>query len=312
MRLLTSLSTRLRNELLLLNILVIILIIIITFFPSSIVLRVALGLPFLLFFPGYTLIAALFPRKSNLDSIERVALSFGLSIAVVPLTGLALNYTPWGIRLYPILISLTIFIFATSIIAWFRRRKLPEEERISLPLNLSFPNWRGRSSLDRALSIILAVAILAAVGTLGYVIATPKVGEKFTEFYILGPEGKAENYPTEFVMNGGKIIQVSYGGKVEKGDLGKVIVGIVNHEQEEASYRVEVRINAQNVGVWLDGTEVDEVSPIVLSQGEKWEHEIGFAPEQAGDKQKVEFILYKGDKAYFEVPPCLHINVRST
>jgi len=38
--------------------------------------------------------AALFPGKDDLDGIERIALSFGLSIAVVPLMGLALNYTP--------------------------------------------------------------------------------------------------------------------------------------------------------------------------------------------------------------------------
>jgi len=82
---------RLQNELLLVNILAILLITIIAFFPSN-VLRIILGLPFMLFFPGYTLIAALFPKRNALDSIERVALSFGLSIAVVSLVGLILNY----------------------------------------------------------------------------------------------------------------------------------------------------------------------------------------------------------------------------
>jgi uncharacterized membrane protein len=47
-----------------------------------------------LFFPGYTLISALFPRKDSLSGVERLALSFGLSIAVVPLIGLILNYMP--------------------------------------------------------------------------------------------------------------------------------------------------------------------------------------------------------------------------
>ncbi|MGB3943467.1 MAG: DUF1616 domain-containing protein, partial [Methanothrix sp.] len=59
--------------------------------------RVPVGLVMVLFLPGYALIAALFPRDDDLDGIERVALSFGLSIAVVPLIGLGLNYTPWGI-----------------------------------------------------------------------------------------------------------------------------------------------------------------------------------------------------------------------
>ena len=59
--------------------------------------RNILGLPLILFFPGYALLAALFPAKSDLDGVERAALSFGLSIAVVPLIGLGLNYSPWGL-----------------------------------------------------------------------------------------------------------------------------------------------------------------------------------------------------------------------
>jgi uncharacterized membrane protein len=85
-------------DLLLLNVLSVALILVIVFIPNSPV-RVVLGLPFVLFFPGYALICLLFPRKGDLDGVERIALSLGLSIAIVPLIGLALNYTSWGIRL---------------------------------------------------------------------------------------------------------------------------------------------------------------------------------------------------------------------
>ncbi|HOS68323.1 MAG TPA: DUF1616 domain-containing protein, partial [Methanoculleus sp.] len=84
-------------------------------------LRILFGVAMVLFIPGYALIAALFPARGDLDGIERVALSFGLSIAVVPLIGLALNYTPWGIRLDPILASLTLFTLAMTAAAWYRR-----------------------------------------------------------------------------------------------------------------------------------------------------------------------------------------------
>ena len=99
-------------------------------------LRIALGLLFVLFFPGYTLLSALFPKRDDLDGIERIALSFGLSIAIVPLIGLILNYTPWGIRLYPILISITLFILIASGIAWYRQRRLAPAQRFGVVMNI--------------------------------------------------------------------------------------------------------------------------------------------------------------------------------
>ena len=69
--------------------------------------------------------------KDDLDGIERIALSFGLSIAITPLLGLALNYTPFGIRLLPILIVLSVFTIALAIGAYVRRGMTPEEDRFS-------------------------------------------------------------------------------------------------------------------------------------------------------------------------------------
>ena len=48
---------------------------------SNLPVRIPLGLLMVLFVPGYTLIAALFPKKADLEGIERTALSFGLSLA---------------------------------------------------------------------------------------------------------------------------------------------------------------------------------------------------------------------------------------
>ncbi|MCW3130997.1 MAG: DUF1616 domain-containing protein [Methanophagales archaeon] len=92
-------------------------------------IRIILGLPLVLFLPGYSLIAALFPGKDDLDAIERIALSFGLSIAITPLLGLALNYTPFGIRLSPVLIVLSVFTVSLTIGAYVRRCMIPGEDR---------------------------------------------------------------------------------------------------------------------------------------------------------------------------------------
>lgn len=79
--------------------------------------RRILGSIFVLWLPGYSLIKALFPTK-EIDNIERTALSIGMSLALVPITGLLLNYTPWGIRLTPITLSLLALttVFATAAI----------------------------------------------------------------------------------------------------------------------------------------------------------------------------------------------------
>ena len=70
--------------------------------------RYALGALFVLYLPGAALIELLYPKKSDLSQLERLALSLGLSLALVPLVGLVLNYTPWGIRLEPILASVSL------------------------------------------------------------------------------------------------------------------------------------------------------------------------------------------------------------
>jgi len=97
-----------------------------------------LVLPLVLFLPGYSLIAALFPRKDDLDGIERIALSFGLSIAVVPLLGLTLNYTPFGIRLSPVLIVLSVFTIVLAVVAYVRRSRILEEERFMVDFGSAF------------------------------------------------------------------------------------------------------------------------------------------------------------------------------
>ncbi len=121
---------------------------------------------------------------------------------------------------------------------------------------------------DRVLSIILVITIMGALGALGYVIATPQVGERFAEFYILGLEGKAIEYPRELKV----------------GEEGRVIVGIINREHETMSYWVKVRI---------DGVRDNQTGPLELGHDEEWEEIVSFTPDRVGDTQKVEFLLYK-------------------
>jgi uncharacterized membrane protein len=245
--------------------------------------RIPLGLVMVLFVPGYTLIAALFPRRKDLEGIERTAQSFGLSIAVVPLMGLALNYTPWGIRLTPVVVSLVIFTIGMAAAAYWRRMNLPEEDRFSIQFSENISSLKReiladeRGRLDKALTLILILAIITSIAALIYVIVTPKQGEKFTEFYILGPGGKAYDYPTS----------------VQAGNKSTLIVGVVNHEYKEANYTMQIALNNTSID---DDSRVNGIMRsmnLTLLNNETWERPVTYALNNTGDQQKLEFLLYR-------------------
>ena len=156
--------------------------------------RLFLGLAFVLFVPGYALQAALFPRAADLDGPERLALSFGLSVAVVPPLALVLDWLPWGIRLWPIVAGEGLVVAALSIAALLRRRRLPAEERPVLAVEVDVGGWwAAQDRAGRILYGVLAGALLLAAGSAAAIILLPKPGEHFTEFYVLGPEGLARS-----------------------------------------------------------------------------------------------------------------------
>lgn len=292
-------------------------------------LRVLLGLPYVLFIPGYALVAALFPEagaspvgdsdadadepseREGIDGIERVALSFGLSIAIVPLIGLVLNFTPWGIRLVPILVSVTGVTIALTAVAARRRAQLDEGDRFRVPYRAWLASAREGlfepdSRADAALNVLLVVSILLAVGSVGYAVAVPKQGEAFTELYLLteNEEGElvAADYPTEFT----------------RGETRSLIVGIGNHEHETVQYtlvsqlqRVEFR---NNTTIVRERNELDRFTPTVAANA-TWRTRDSVTPTMTGERLRLVYLLYKGsapsnptvDNSYREVH--LWINV---
>lgn len=173
-------------------------------FPDSLA-RQVLGLVFVLFLPGYAATAALFPENDQIDGIERVALSFGLSIAIVPLIGLGLNFTPWGIRLNPILASVSAFIVVVSLVGWYRRQRLPVDERFAIVLDLKI-DLKGMPLIDKLLTIGIVVMLVASVVVLAWAVTTPRVGERFTQLAILGPGGMATDYPRNMTVGETKTV----------------------------------------------------------------------------------------------------------
>jgi len=175
-----------------------------------------------------------------------------------------------------------------------RRFRLPNKSGSAKGLKLMLLTWRG-NTFDKFLSIILIICILCAVALVVHILAENQSRERFTEFYILGLNSKTKDYPTEFILDNNHVMSVRYGTSIfdTTGELGKVTLGIVNFEQKKSSYAVITKIDGQQVNIIYLGKSVSQLEQIELQQGEKWEQEIGFIPEHAGDNQQVEFLLYR-------------------
>lgn len=249
-------------------------------------LRVVLAAAFLVFLPGYALVAALFPRKDSLELLERITLSLVLSLAIVPLLGMVLNYTPWGIDTYPVVATVLGFVLLCSWVALWRRYRLPPDDRFRLPIP-SVIRLPGGTRLDKVLAGALALAVLGALGTLVYVIAFPRDVEEFSEFYLLGSEGMMQHYPQEAIA----------------GQPVVVTVAVANREQAETEYVVEASIN---------GEPVSRTDPILLANDGAWEGEVSIIPAVEGPDQRVDLRLYKNGGADPYLSLHLMLDVRAS
>lgn len=120
---------------------------------------------------------------------------------------------------------------------------------------------------EKILTYVLLGALIACIGGVIYLVVTPQEGEHFTEFYVLGPDGKAADYPTDLIQ----------------GETGEVILGVVNREWEEVNYRTE--INLEN--------RVLENYRFRLGHKDNWIRRISFAPQTTGENLKLQFLLFK-------------------
>ena len=230
-------------------------------------------------------------QRSGIDGIERVALSFGLSIAIVPLIGLALNFTPWGIRLVPIMIAVSAFTLVATAVAAVRRWQLPPDERFRVP----YREWleAGRRELlepetrvDGLLNVLLVLSILLAVGTVTFAIVVPPQGEQFSAIYILTEDDDgdlvAANYPSEF----------------ELGDSAEIVVGVDNNEHRAVEYTVVVVEQAVeidgNESTVLDQRELDRFET-GLEHNESWHHHHEIEPTIVGDDVRIVWLLFLDD-----------------
>lgn len=231
---------------------------------------IIIGLPYALFVPGYLVTAALFPKADDINGLTRISFSVGLSIIIVPLIGLLQNNFPWGIRLLPMMLSLAIFNMAFMGLGWFRRNKLPEEQRFTLTVRIDLTKLKEKPKVIKIIDLAILAVILLILAFLFFILLSPKSNSGFTEFYITGPKGVAADYPDQ----------------LKAGEDGTVKLTVVNKENQETSYRIEIRV---------DGELNQSINRISLENHAKWEKNISFNVKKANETAKVEFFLFRGN-----------------
>ncbi|GAA0230251.1 DUF1616 domain-containing protein [Haladaptatus pallidirubidus] len=271
-------------------------------------LAVALGLPVALFAPGYAVVSLLFPgtgpshrsaqsfpsrlRREGITVGERLALSFGVSLSLLPLFGLALALAGFSFTLFTVLFGLVSLTLVTTVFAAIRRLTLPADDRFSISIRgglsrLSTALFDSETGTDVALNLVLALSVVVALSAVGYAFVAPQDGEQFSRLSLLTQtedgEFVAENYPESFTP----------------GETQPVYVSVTNHEEERVEYTVvaELQRVEQRPGGSARILEQQELERFDqrVSAGESWRTQHDIAPTMAGDNLRVVYLLYKGD-----------------
>lgn len=126
-----------------------------------------------------------------------------------------------------------------------------------------------RDQWEKNLTWVLAAALVVSMITvIGLAINPPQSGDTYTEFYILGENGKAAGYPSE----------------LSTGESATVILGITNHEHRQVSYQI--------VATWNETETIQRT--VMVSAGETREINVTLTAPPDPGRYRVRFLLYRG------------------
>jgi uncharacterized membrane protein len=127
---------------------------------------------------------------------------------------------------------------------------------------------RETNRIERLLILTAALAVIAGVTGVVYVSGQPsETTEPYTEFYALGSDGKAGNYPTNLTV----------------GETGTITVGITNHEHGEERYTVVLEFGDRSV----------DSRRVTVRDGGTWEGRFEFTATPPG-RHRLSMDLYRG------------------
>lgn len=262
---------------------------------GSVPLRFVLGVPLLLFAPGYVLTLALFPRAAaaadaRIDGVERAALAFGLSVALVPLFGIALSLAGAGFSPVAVRGGLSAFVVTVGLVGIVRQLRIPTEDQYGVSARRTarrfYRNTVGTGGLDGLLNLLVVVSVLVAMSGLAYALAAPQDGEQYTGFALLSENDE------------GELVAADYPSELAVGESAQLTAAVENREGTDVEYTIVVelqRVRTADGEVTVLESEALGRTSLSVADGatERWSHEV--TPTLQGDQLRLTYMLYKGD-----------------
>ncbi|WP_083902424.1 DUF1616 domain-containing protein [Natronorubrum sulfidifaciens] len=270
---------------------------------SSPVVRATVGIPLLFLAPGYVTVAALFPRASPVDpmqstlligqtrdvtDVERAALAFGMSVALLPLLGLLITALSWAFTTTTVVGTVSGFVLAGVVIATGRRTRQPVHERYQFRLGRKLGAVRAAifgtgSTVHTVVNLVLVFSLLLALTSVGYALVAPQQqGEQYTSLQLL-----TENESGELVAGGSP-------GAVEPDEPISFTTAIENQEEQEMEYTVVIQEQWLEDGSVFDRTEVQRTDHRV-SAGDTLTTDRDVTPNAESGTVRIAVLLYETD-----------------
>jgi uncharacterized membrane protein len=271
---------------------------------SSPVVRAGLGFPLLFLVPGYVTVAAAFPRARSatpdrtgilgqvreISGVERAALSFGLSFALLPLLALAIVVSPWPFESAVQAGAVSGYAVVMATVAVWRRVRVPDADRYRWRVDRTLGSARdaisGASRSETVLNLLVAFSLVAATGAVGYALATPQDGEQYSTISIL-----TENESGDLVAGG-------YPTDLDTGATRPLVAAVENHEGRETTYELVVaaeRVDASGGDYRVAERVILHRENATVSAGDTWQYRHTLEPALDGENLRVSYMLYEGD-----------------
>lgn len=254
---------------------------------------VVVGVPLLVFLPGYAAVSALFPAEPVADPDEglfsvggkttwpgRFAMSIAASPALVAVVGFVLA-TTIGIARTPAVVGIVSLTVVLTAIALVRRARLDPRHRAA-PTRSIVPvigDFLGKSEFQRVVTVVALVVFLLAVVSVGL---TPADHISHSEVALL-----SENET-------GDLVAAEYRTTYAAGAEAPHVVAVYNHEGQETTYGVVTVVESVDAEGTVTASQRLDATTVTVPPDDRAVLERTIAPSVTGTDLRLRTFVYRG------------------